>query len=202
MSTYFSLSRKVNGHDLFGGRLARFEIREEVSSNATERSRCLTDGRNYLWVYLAEDGFVEFLKRYGFNAPGKILGAISEAFETDIFSEYEPQYWGFDSQEEWEAAWKRMDDQHSDRFYADVCAYVRGEPSDIRPGTIGETKAKIAKSLVETDASLLQPESRDRLLAEMDTIYDRDHAVIITLGPEDIALAKMLVTHEDDLPQA
>jgi len=64
------------------------------------------------------------------------------------------------------------------------------------------TKAKIAKSLVETDASLLQPESRDRLLAEMDTIYDRDHAVIITLGPEDIALAKMLVTHEDDLPQA
>ena len=148
-------------------------------------------------------GSSESLKRYGFNAPGKILGAISEAFETDIFSEYEPQYWAFNSQEEWEAAWKRMDDQHSDqKLYADVCAYVRGEPSDIRPGTIGETKTKIAKSLVETDASLLQPESRDRLLAEMDTIYDRDHAVIITLGPEDIALAKMLVTHEDDLPQA
>ena len=34
-----------------------------------------------------------------------ILGAIAEAFSTDIFSEYEPQYWGYDTQEEWEAAW-------------------------------------------------------------------------------------------------
>ena len=59
MSTYFSLSRKVNGQDLLGGRLAPFEIREHVSSNTSERSRCLTDGRNYLWVYLTEDGFVE-----------------------------------------------------------------------------------------------------------------------------------------------
>ena len=39
-------------------------------------------------------------------------------------------------------------------------------------------------------------------MSEMEAIYDRDHAVFITLGPEDIALAKMLATHEDDLPQA
>ena len=70
------------------------------------------------------------------------------------------------------------------------------------PGTIGEIKAKIAKTLVENDAALLQPENKDRLLTEMEAIYDRDHAVVITLGPEDIALAKMLATHEDDLPKA
>jgi len=88
------------------------------------------------------------------------------------------------------------------QFYADLCAYIRGEPNDIRPGTIGEIKAKIAKTLVESQAALLQPENKDRLLSEMEAIYDRDHAVIITLGPEEIALAEMLATHEDDLPKA
>ena len=88
------------------------------------------------------------------------------------------------------------------QFYADVCAYIRGEPNDIRPGTIGEIKVKIAKTLVASDAALAEPENKDRLLTEMDAIYDRDHAVIITLGPEDLALVKMLATHEDDLPQA
>ena len=202
MSTDFILSRKVSANDLFGGRLATFGIQEHVSSDTSERNRCLTDARNYLWVYLIEDGFVGCLSRYGANAPGKILAAISEAFETDVFSEYEPQYWGFDTQEEWDAAEQKLADQHRDRFYADLCAYIRGEPNDIRPGTIGEIKAKIAKTLVENDAALLQPENKDRLLAEMDAIYDRDHAVFITLGPEDIALAEMLATHEDDLPQA
>ena len=202
MSTDFILSRKVSANDLFGGRLATFGIQEHVSSDTSERNRCLTDARNYLWVYLTEDGFVGCLSRYGANAPGKILAAISETFETDVFSEYEPQYWGFDTQEEWDAAEKKLADQHRDRFYADLCAYIRGEPNDIRPGTIGEIKAKIAKTLVESQAALLQPENKDRLLSEMEAIYDRDHAVIITLGPEEIALAEMLATHEDDLPKA
>jgi hypothetical protein len=198
MSTYFILSKKVSANDLFGGRLATFGIREHVPWD----TRCLTDGRNYLWVYLTEDEVVDSLSRYGANAPGKILAAISEAFETDVFSEHEPQYWGFDTKEEWDAAWKKLADQDSDRFYADLCAYIRGEPNNIKPGTIDEIKAKIAKTLVESQTALLQPENKDRLLAEMDAIYDRDHAVIITLGPEDMALAKMLSTHEDDLPQA
>ena len=142
MSTDFILSRKVRANDLFGGRLATFGIPEHVSSDTSERNRCLTDARNYLWVYLIEDGFVGCLSRYGANAPGKILAAISEAFETDVFSEYEPQYWGFDTQEEWDAAEQKLADQHRDRFYADLCAYIRGEPNDIRPGTIGEIKAK------------------------------------------------------------
>jgi hypothetical protein len=202
MSTDYILSKKVSSCDLLCGRLATFGIREHVSSDTTERSRCLTDGRNYLWVYLTEHGFVGCLSRYGANAPGKILAAISEAFETDVFSEHEPQYWGFDTQEEWHAACKKMNDQVRDQFYAALRAYIQGEPNDIKPGTIGETKAKIAKKLVENDAALLQPENKDRLLSEMDAIYDRDYAVVITLGPEDMALAKMLATHEEDLPKA
>ena len=76
MSTDFILSKKVSFRDLLGGRLATFGIREHVSSDTSERSRRLTDGRNYLWVYLTEDGFVGCLSRYGDNSPGKILAAI------------------------------------------------------------------------------------------------------------------------------
>jgi hypothetical protein len=37
------------------------------------------------------------------GAPGGILKAISEVFDTEIYSEHEPQFWGFDTEEEWEA---------------------------------------------------------------------------------------------------
>ena len=120
MSTCYILSKKVSTRDLLCGRVDTFGIREYASSGTSDGSRCLTDGRNYLWVYLTEDGFVGSLTRYGANAPGKILAAISEAFETDVFSEHEPQYWGFDTQEEWDAAWKKMNDQDRDQFYADL----------------------------------------------------------------------------------
>ena len=40
------------------------------------------------------------------------------------------------------------------------------------------------------------------LLGAVEAIYDRDHAVKVKLGPEDVAFAQMLATHEDDLPQA
>jgi hypothetical protein len=200
MSTDFSLSKKVSASELFGAELEKFEVREHVTPETSEQIRCLTDGRNYLWVHLTEDRFVSCLSRYGLNAPGKILNAIAEALETEIFSEYEPQFWGFDTQEEWDAAMKEMSDRHQQEFYADMCAYVRGEPNDIRPGTVGEIKAKTAKKLVEEDANLIG--DKDKLLAEIDAIYQRDHAVVITLGPEDLAFAKMLGTHEDDLPQA
>jgi hypothetical protein len=200
MSTNFVLSRSVSARDLFE-HLEKFGIREHLTPDTTEKSRCLTDGRNYLWVYITEDRLVGGLSRYGMNAPGKILDAIAETFETEIFSEYEPQYWGFDTQEEWDAWEKERHDQSQQAFYVDLCAHLRGEPSEIKPGTVRETMAKIAKKLVEEDATVL--DDKDRLLAEIKAIYDRDHAaVIIKFGPEDLAFVRMVGTHEDDLPQA
>ena len=105
MSTDYRLLRKVPACDLFDGRLEEFGVREHVKPEATtEKSRLLTDGRNYLWVYIDDDGFVDCLTRYAPNgAPGKILNALANVFDTDIVSEYEPQFWGFDTQEEWDA---------------------------------------------------------------------------------------------------
>ena len=95
MSTDFGLSKKVSAGDLFGGRLEKFGVREHVTPDTSERHRLLTDGRNYLHVYITDDGFVSSLTMYGANAPGKILSAIGEAFDTVIFSEYQAQFWGF-----------------------------------------------------------------------------------------------------------
>jgi hypothetical protein len=204
MSTEYCLLKKVHACDLFDGRLLeKFNVREHVVPNeTTKKSRCLTDGRNSLWVYIDDDGIVSVIARYGGNAPGKILNAIAEAFDTDIVSEYEPQYLGFDTQEEWDAWEEKMARESEKKFHSQLLKYLRGEPNDIRPGTIGMIEAEIAKALVEGDPSLILPENADKLRSRIKTIYRRDHAVIIKLDDQQMDFAKMLATHEDDLPSA
>jgi hypothetical protein len=134
MSTDFSLSKKVSARDLFGGQLEKFGVRELIGPETNERIRALSDGCDCLMVYLTDDGFVSFLSRNGPNTPDKILVAIAETFETEIFSEHQPQFWGFNTQEEWDAGIKELHDRHQREFYA-----------------------------VEQDAARLQPENKDRL---------------------------------------
>ena len=87
MSTDYHLSKRVRARRLFDGASKKVGIREDVEAeSSTKMSRCLTDGRNYLWVYINDDGFVACLTRYAGNAPGKILDAIADAFDTDIVS--------------------------------------------------------------------------------------------------------------------
>jgi hypothetical protein len=189
---------------LFDGRLENFGVREAESGDATETSRCLTDGRNFVWVYIDDDGSVSTLKRYGGNAPGKILDAVADAFDTDIFSEHEPQFWGADTEEELEAWLKKISEEGQERFHVELLKYLRGEPNDIRPDSNGMLQAKIAKSLVEKDPSLLLPANKDRFRNEIESVYQREHSVVVTLSPEDqdAALAELLASHEDDLPRA
>jgi hypothetical protein len=202
MSTDYATLNKVHITDLFDGRLEEFGVREHVHpTETTATAKCLTDGRNYLWVYVHESGFISTITRYAGNAPGKILGAIAEVFDTGIVSEYEPQFWGFDTQEQWDAAEEEISKKYEDEFYLDLLNFVSGKPHEIKPGTIGEIQAKIAKQLVEADSALIQAERREEFLNKIDEIYDREHTVTITLSDQDIALACMLATHEDDLPQ-
>jgi hypothetical protein len=198
MSTDYRISKEVSASDLFGGRLERFGIREHVTPETSETQRCLTDGRNFVWVWLTEDNFVSCLTRYGFNPPQKILNAISKLLDAEIFSEYQPQYWGFDTQEEWDAAEEEMANVGRNRFYAELRAYVRGEPNDIRPGTVGEKKAEIAKKLVQEDATII--DDKDRLFAAIDKMNRPPPPRPTT--PQEEAFWKLICTHEDDLPQA
>jgi hypothetical protein len=200
MATVYAPLKKIRITDLIDGRLEKFGVREDV--DPTTKCRYLTDGNNYLSVGGDNKGFVRTFTRRGANAPGKILEAIAEAFDTDIVSEYEPQFWGFDTQEEWDAHWAAIAKDADNKFYLDVLNYVSNKPNTIKPGTIGEIQAKIAKQLIEADPTLVLSERREDLQKKVDEIYDRDHRVFVRLSEQDIALADMVATHEDDLPKA
>jgi len=120
----------------------------------------------------------------------------------EIVSEHDPRFWGFETQEEWDAAMEAIADQHEREFYDDVVKFIRGEPNNIKPGTVGMIEAEIAKRLVAESPDLLAMDKRLELIKAVATIYDRDHAVRIQLSEAEIAAVKMLGTHEDDLPQA
>ena len=101
MSTDFRPERNIFARDLFDGRLAKFGIHEWDTPHE-HRTRSLTDGRdNYLCVLVDDDGSVgEFTTHNYCNDPYAILAAVAKAFETEIFSEHEPQYWGCETNEE------------------------------------------------------------------------------------------------------
>jgi hypothetical protein len=136
------------------------------------------------------------------NAPQRILKAIGDAFGVDVVSEYEPEFWGYETEEEWEAAWAAMAEKKKQDFYNDVVKFVRGEGHKITPGTIGMIKAEIAKRLIAVSPDLLAVDKRPDLIKAVELIYDRDHTVRVTLTDKDLAFARMAATHEDDLPQA
>jgi hypothetical protein len=104
MSTYYRPLRKIRASQLFDGRLSAFGVSEHFKPDMTSpTTRCLTDGCNYLWGCIEDDGFVRSFARYGLNDPSVILGAIAEEFDTYIASEHDPKYWGFQTEEEWHA---------------------------------------------------------------------------------------------------
>ena len=114
MSTYFGLCKSIKADELFDGRLEAFGVREEVRPEGTadryppymkvKEVRYLTDGQNSMEVVIYENGVACINVRNLWCAPEReILHAIAEAFETDIVSEHQPEYWGFDTQEEWDA---------------------------------------------------------------------------------------------------
>jgi len=108
MSTNFRIEKNIRMSDLFGGRLISCGIIEHLGSSVAEPARCLDDGRNYLWVFPRVNGTVESFSRYGLNDVSYIVESIVEEFETEVYSEYAPKYWGFNTQKEWDDKWEEL----------------------------------------------------------------------------------------------
>ena len=104
MSTDFRPLIPIRMADLFDGRLEGLGVHEHHRKAATPNSKCLSDSRNFLWVYGNEEGLLDSFFRYGMNAPQHILHAIADEFCVDIVSDHEPQFWGYETQEQWDAA--------------------------------------------------------------------------------------------------
>src|SRR6516225_2495001 len=88
MSTDYYIDEPIPVSDLFGGRLDKYGVRDAESLNATDNSKCLTDGlNNYLWTHgNPVDCFTQYLpNRY----PSFILQSIATEFGVEIYSEHE-----------------------------------------------------------------------------------------------------------------
>ncbi|MCX7310243.1 MAG: hypothetical protein NTV56_00590 [Alphaproteobacteria bacterium] len=204
MSTNCRPLSKIPFVQLFDGRLEKYGVRERISADTTKNKnrRDLVGRDGVLAVYREEDGGCSFTRLCFTPVPWAVLDALDKEFKIEIVTEHQPQYWGFDTEEEWEAFNKKTSKEHEDEFYADLLNYLNGRPHKISRGTVGMQRAKIAKKIVKRDPELLQPKNRTALMQAVIAIYERDHAVIVRLTDQDIASVKMMAARTDDLPKA
>jgi hypothetical protein len=190
MSTDYVADEMILATELFDGRLRKYGILRRFVPGATNNEkRCLTDGVNNLWVFVNDDDSVVRFTRYlPSGDPSKILDVIQNAFKTRIYSEHQPQYWGFETEEEWHQEIREMAKQDRKRFQKEVLNLLRGKPHDIEPGTNGMAFAKIARSLVTADPSLLSAKNHSKLFKAAEKIYRRNHAKWFKI-PDEVARA-------------
>jgi len=175
MSIDFRPLTPIRMADLFDGRLERLGVRQHHPERTlAPNEKCLTDGlNNYLFVYSNEKGLVSSFTRWMPNGdPKYILQAICGEFDVDIVSEHEPQYWGFKTQEEWDAALAKMAERDEQDFFNEVVKFVRGESHNIRSGTIGMDMAETAKVLIAKNRDLLNESKRPDLMKAVKIIHE------------------------------
>jgi hypothetical protein len=187
---------------LFDGCLEKYGIRETADAGGSTRRRCLVGSDGVLEVYEHDDGSSSFTRRSFTPVPWSVIDALTEEFGVELVSEHDHRYWGFATAEEERQFHEKMAKESNDRFYDDLIRYLRGEPHGIKPGSVEMQWAEIAKALVASDESLMTQRNRQRLEEAIKVIYDRDHAVTVTLTPEDMAAVELMVARTNKLPQA
>jgi hypothetical protein len=179
MSTSYRAIATIAADRLFDGCMQEFTIHEYIKLDETSSTwRCLTDGLNFVWVDIV-DGMVTTFNRYAGNDSTKILAAVASVFQTEILSEYQPQYWGFDTDEEWEAAIEMMamEDMENDRkFQENLRKFLRGQPHDLKLETNEMVQAEIAKSLILRVPELILEQNEACLKAEIRKVYVQNRA--------------------------
>jgi len=162
---------------LFDGRLERFGIREHPESEPEHR--LLTNGKWTLSVFPHHDQnhlVGDLVCYYHFpNAPERILDAIAEAFEIDIVSEHQKEFWEFETADELYACEMQRARRDRDYFYAQLIDFFRGEPHGISSVEFGWFMAKMVEHLVLKRPELITPEHKKEIFKAIDKIYERKH---------------------------
>jgi hypothetical protein len=166
MSIDYMTVKTIRFLDLFDGRLEKLGISEHINDRTMKDFRCLTDGNNYLWLHAGKNEELALMSSYAnlSNHTGGILLAIGNAFDTRIVSEHEPQFWGFETLEEWDLAWEKMAEEDEAKFYEDIMKYVAGELHNIQPDAELMACAEIAKGLINQDPDMAKPERKSELI--------------------------------------
>jgi hypothetical protein len=91
MSIDFWTKPRLQIEDLFDGRLEKWGIFEPTGGKFSPDVRCLADGKDYVRVFSRNKGLDLVITSYGFGEPYRILKAMSEAFDVDIWLELDLQ---------------------------------------------------------------------------------------------------------------
>jgi hypothetical protein len=92
MSVDFWTKPHLRMKELFDGRLKKWGIFEpRMKGKFVRDMRYIADGQDYVVVYSGNKGLVSIIASYALGNPYKILKAISEAFEVDIWLELDLQ---------------------------------------------------------------------------------------------------------------
>ena len=180
MFTDYRLNKKLSIEKIFDGRLERFDVHETFVAEAKPEWRCLTDGNSVLWVEGDEE--IDCLLGFGmFNATEKILTAIEEAFDAQIFSEHQPQFWGNETENEWRCDRRKTAEEIQAKLNILIMRYVRGESLNIEPYSSFMPVVNIAKDLIIEKPDLASPDREAELLEKTNKIcikmYNEMHCV-------------------------
>jgi hypothetical protein len=201
MSTDYRPLNDIPYDNLFDGRLEKHDVREELRSDTTIERRYLSGRDGILIAFREGNGGSSFSHPSFGPMPWTVFDALAAEFKAELVSEHDHRYWGFDTADEWGAFNDKLAKEGEDKFYNNVLRYVRGEPNDLLPGTIGMIKANIAKTLIEGDRSLAEPGNRDALLQGVERVYLEKHAVSVRLTDDDLAAVEMLMARTEKLPK-
>jgi hypothetical protein len=108
------------------------------------------------------------------NDAEKILAAVADVFQTEMLSEYQPQYWGFDTDEELEVATETMQRENGRKRLENLRKFLLDEPHDLKSGTTEMVQAEIARLLISRDPELILEQNQGWLQAEIIKIYYGD----------------------------
>jgi hypothetical protein len=191
MSLDYRPRKKIKLSEILDGRLEPYGIHEYADFDKSETNRCLTDGDSGLFVYGDEEG-VTFKANGSCGFPVKILSAICDVFDADIFSNYDPQYWGFESEEAQEADnayWverNRQEREEREKFYWEIIA--NGKEAGYAPSKIDLRKLEIAKRLISENPDLQSPVKKDEFIDLVEKLSRRktENDCIVTLDESDI----------------
>ena len=173
MSTDYHPLSPIRMADLFSGRLKKYGVHDK----SIEDSKRLADSYTILRVFSEDNDKVALFTSYEEENeihPYRIIAAIADEFDTDIVSELDPRYWGYESFRQWNAEFCAAAAKKMEEFHKNVLNYIEGNPCNLEC-IGGRKRAKIATKLIKRYPELAAKDKCADLVNVIEAIEKRDY---------------------------
>jgi hypothetical protein len=185
MSTYYRPIRPIQMSELFSGRLKKYGIYDDSIGDARRLAGevpgpRVSKGTHFIVLHVTpgdndNDTVAEFAS-YNEDKeidPHGIIAAIADEFDTEIVSQHDPRYWGYNNFRDWNAAFYAQTSARLDAAYKEIIHYVEGKPCDLT-NIRGRRRAQIGQRLIKKYSELSTRYNCADLIRVIDAISMRD----------------------------